>query len=440
MTTRNETLDGRVALLTGGGRGIGRAVALGLASGGARVAVLARSADEVEQTAKLVDERGGTAIALTADVTDSAQLDAALDKLHDQWGPVEVLVNNAAVVWPLGASASLDPDEWARAIDINLTAIARLSFALLPAMLHRGWGRIVNVSSSIAAHPASMLRANAYATSKAALEAHTLNLAAELAGTGVTVNVFRPGGVDTAMQAWIRAQNPRQIGVELHDRFTRNHDQGALLTPEQSASSATGPAAQQRHRRDLGRRRPHLSIPNQTPRVTSRAKEASTMTLLNPEDAFPNITLTTPGGPTLTLPDEFAGGFGVVLFYRGSWCPYCNAQLRAFQRASDALAEVGAKVIALSVDDEATTAATIAKHGLSFPVGHSADAAAVSKATGAFVDPAGDFLQSTGFVLDPAGKVVVSVYSSGAIGRLVPEDVIGLIRYLREHATSTASA
>lgn len=237
MTTRNETLDGRVALVTGGGRGIGRAVALGLASAGARVAVLARSADEVEQTAKLVGERGGTALALPADVTDSAQLTAALDKLHDQWGPVEVLVNNAAVVWPLGASASLDPDEWARAIDINLTAPARLSFAILPAMLHRGWGRIVNVSSSIAAHPAGMLRANAYATSKAALEAHTLNLGAELAGTGATVNVFRPGGVDTAMQAWIRDQNPEQIGADLHHRFTRNHDQGALLTPQQSASS-----------------------------------------------------------------------------------------------------------------------------------------------------------------------------------------------------------
>jgi peroxiredoxin len=164
------------------------------------------------------------------------------------------------------------------------------------------------------------------------------------------------------------------------------------------------------------------------------------MTLLNPGDALPTLTLTTSGGPTLTLPDEFDGGFGVVLFYRGSWCPYCNAQLRAFQRGKEALAEVGAKVVALSVDDEATTAATIAKHDLSFPVGYSADAAAVSKATGAFVDPAGGFLQSTGFVLDPAGKVVVSVYSSGAIGRLVPEDVIGLIRYLRERVTSVASA
>ena len=158
------------------------------------------------------------------------------------------------------------------------------------------------------------------------------------------------------------------------------------------------------------------------------------MTLLAPGDQFPTITLDQPGGASITIPDAFAGEYGVVLIYRGSWCPYCNAQLRAFQRATDRLAEVAARVVALSVDDELTTAALIAKHGLSFPVGHSADAAAVSNVTGAFVHPTDGYLQSTGFVLDPSGRVVVSVYSSGAIGRLVPEDVIGLIRYAREHA------
>ena len=158
------------------------------------------------------------------------------------------------------------------------------------------------------------------------------------------------------------------------------------------------------------------------------------MTLLNPGDRFPALPLTPPGGATITLPDALAGGFGVVLFYRGSWCPYCNAQLRAFQHATGGLAEVGAKVVALSVDDEVTTGELIAKHGLTFPVGHSADARAIAGGTGAFVNDDPLFLQSTGFVLDPAGRVVVSVYSSGAIGRLVPEDVIGLIRYLREHA------
>jgi peroxiredoxin len=136
------------------------------------------------------------------------------------------------------------------------------------------------------------------------------------------------------------------------------------------------------------------------------------------------------------MPDAFAGGFSVVLFFRGSWCPYCNAQLRAFQRASDSLADAGVKIAALSVDDEPTTAELIAKHGLTFPVGHSADARAIAGLTGAFVNPDPVFLQSTGFVLNPAGSIVVSVYSSGAIGRLVPEDVLGLVRYLREHAAA----
>jgi len=160
------------------------------------------------------------------------------------------------------------------------------------------------------------------------------------------------------------------------------------------------------------------------------------MPLLTPGTPFPVLKLTPPGEPALTLPEAFAGDFGVVLFFRGAWCPYCNAQLRAFQRATENLAEAGVRVAALSVDDEPTTAELIAKHGLTFPVGHSADAAAIADLTGAFVNPEPVYLQSTGFVLDPAGKVVVSVYSSGAIGRLVPEDVIGLVRYLRQHASA----
>jgi peroxiredoxin len=160
------------------------------------------------------------------------------------------------------------------------------------------------------------------------------------------------------------------------------------------------------------------------------------MPLLSPGSTFPAVSLTPPGGAALALPDAFAGDFGAVLFFRGSWCPYCNAQPRAFQRAADSLAETGVRVAALSVDDEPATADLIAKHGLTFPVGHSANAHAIADLTGAFVNPDPVYLQSTGFVLDPAGEAVVSVYSSGAIGRLVPEDVIGLVRYLRQHATA----
>ena len=163
------------------------------------------------------------------------------------------------------------------------------------------------------------------------------------------------------------------------------------------------------------------------------------MSLLNPGDPFPRLTISTTDGQSLTVPDAFAGDFAVVLFYRGAWCPYCNAQLRAFERAGQALADAGIRVVALSVDDKETTEALVAKHKLTFPAGHGADAPAIAALTGAFVNPDPVYLQSTGFVLDPAGKVIVSVYSSGAIGRLVPEDVLGLVGYLREHpAPATA--
>ena len=162
------------------------------------------------------------------------------------------------------------------------------------------------------------------------------------------------------------------------------------------------------------------------------------MPLLHPGDTFPQLTLSTSGGQAVQVPGSLAGDFGVVLFNRGAWCPYCRAQLRAFQRAHDALADAGIKVAALWVDDEETTAQFVAKHGITFPLGHSADARAVSGLTGAFLNEDPLYLQSTGFVLDPEGKVVVSVYSSGAVGRLVPDDVTGLVRYLRQHAATSS--
>jgi peroxiredoxin len=158
--------------------------------------------------------------------------------------------------------------------------------------------------------------------------------------------------------------------------------------------------------------------------------------LLNPGDKFPDLEVNLAGSSPIRLPDTFAGQFGVVLFFRGSWCPYCNAQLRAFQRAHGSLHSLGASVAALSVDDEPTTKEVVDKLGLEFPVGHSADPDSISEATGAFVNPDPRYIQSTGFVVAPDGTVVVSVYSSGAIGRLVPEDVVGMIKYIRDHSPS----
>lgn len=206
-----------------------------MAEAGANVVLLARTLDELEATAAQIRAAGGGAAVVQADLGDLAGIEAIARRAGAEFGPIDILVNNAAVVWPLGSATAVDPGAWAAAIGINVTAVAVLTFALLPVMLERGWGRIVNVSSGIAARPEAMIGANAYATSKAALEAHTVNLAAELANSGVTVNAYRPGAVDTAMQAWIRDQDPAEIGTELHERFNRSYTAGTLLTAEDSA-------------------------------------------------------------------------------------------------------------------------------------------------------------------------------------------------------------
>jgi NAD(P)-dependent dehydrogenase (short-subunit alcohol dehydrogenase family) len=232
-----SSLKDRTALVTGAGRGIGRAIALELAERGVSVALVARSHDELTDTAASVRDLGGSAVVLQGDIADPDQLSRSVARARDELGVVDILINNAATVSPLGPSVTIDPADWAAAIGLNVVAVASLTFALLPGMLERKWGRIVNVSSGVVARPASMIGGNAYVTGKAALETHTVNLAAELADSGVTVNVYRPGSVDTAMQTWIRDQDPDRIGAGLHQRFTRSYEEGTLITPEWSAKS-----------------------------------------------------------------------------------------------------------------------------------------------------------------------------------------------------------
>ena len=155
------------------------------------------------------------------------------------------------------------------------------------------------------------------------------------------------------------------------------------------------------------------------------------MRFLENGDRFPAIRVSLAGGGGVRLPDDLAGSYGVVLFYRGSWCPYCNAQLAAFSRARPKLDDIGVKVVALSVDDESTTQALIDKHGLEFPVGFGANVDEIAAVTGAYTSAAPKYFQSTGFVLTPEGRVITAVYSSGAIGRLVPEDVAGFVSYVK---------
>ena len=236
-TPRPAWLRGRAAVVTGAGRGLGRELARQLAAGGARVALVARSRDQLDRAAAEIAEAAGSAVAVTADLAEPGQIQRLLHELDTAIGPVDILINNAAVIEPVGPTVAVDPDAWAAAFTVNVVAPARLAVALLPGMLTRGWGRVVNVSSGVVAYPGALVGTNAYTASKSALEAHTLNLAAETADTGVTFNVYRPGRVDTSMQEWIRTRDRNSAGAALVDRFTDDHAAGRLLPPEQSAQA-----------------------------------------------------------------------------------------------------------------------------------------------------------------------------------------------------------
>src|SRR5215469_13276931 len=181
-TAVTSELAGRMALITGAGRGIGRAVALALADAGASLILLARTGTQLAETRAMLLARGtaaGRIRILPADLGDENERTRAAEAALTS-GRVDILINNAATVEPLGATAAIAAAEVRRAFEVNLVAPAALTAAVLPGMLDAGWGRIVNVSSMIVARPDFMIGGNTYTATKGALEAHTLNLAAEL--------------------------------------------------------------------------------------------------------------------------------------------------------------------------------------------------------------------------------------------------------------------
>jgi peroxiredoxin len=155
------------------------------------------------------------------------------------------------------------------------------------------------------------------------------------------------------------------------------------------------------------------------------------MRLLQNGESFPKLEIPAVGGGTLVLPDAVRGSFGVILVYRGAWCPFCTAQLGGFAAEKAALDALGVKVVALSVDNELMTSELVAKFSLNFPLGYSADVARVSEATGAFMNDSPKYLQPTAFTLTPEGTVMAAVYSTQAIGRLVAPDLIRFVSFMK---------
>lgn len=230
-----DALKDKKALITGSGRGIGRAIAVELAARGMSIVLVSRSADQLKESAEMVRRHGVAATEMVVDLADQVQLKELITRVYES--NVDVLVNNAGTVAPVGPTVTNDFDEWVDNLKLNLISAALLTKELLPSMLAAGWGRVVNISTGLAGRPHELIGGNAYTTSKAALEAYTLNLAAELEASGVTINVYRPGMVDTAMQEWLRTRNPERVGQSLHERFSNAYQQGKLRSADEAAHS-----------------------------------------------------------------------------------------------------------------------------------------------------------------------------------------------------------
>jgi 3-oxoacyl-[acyl-carrier protein] reductase len=227
MIMAGKKLQGQVAIVSGAGRGIGAAAATLLAQAGAAVLLTARGEEEIEAVASAIRANDFRALAVPGDVSDVEALEAVVQRALDEFGRVDILVNNAAVIWPLEPIVDVDPEEWAYTILTNLVGPLNLIRYVLPFMLDQGYGRIVNVSSSAAQKP--IAGASAYCASKAGLDMLTRTLALEVARSPITVNSFDPGMVDTDMQADIRSVDGDELGIDL-SLWHKAYEQGKLRT------------------------------------------------------------------------------------------------------------------------------------------------------------------------------------------------------------------
>lgn len=230
-----KSLTGKTALITGGGRGIGRAIALMFAREGARIAVAARTAEQVEQVA---NEIGNEAIALVCDVSDPESVTRMFGDLRERLGNADILVNNAGIAESATVVNTTD-ELWHRHLAINLSGTFYCTRAALPAMFKKGWGRVINVASIAGKTGAPYIAA--YSASKHGVMGLTRSIALEVAAAGITVNAICPGYVDTEMVSRGVEQITTKTGrsaEEALDTLRKMSPQNRLATAEEVAAVA----------------------------------------------------------------------------------------------------------------------------------------------------------------------------------------------------------
>lgn len=223
----------QVALVTGGGRGLGQAFAEGLARAGATIAIVARSEVQVQVAAQAIEQAGGRALAYAADVTDRRAIEQVVAEVERQLGRIDLLVNNAGIFRALGPIAEVDPDEWWREIEINVRGTYLCAHAVLPGMLARQQGRIINMAS--VAGLQSLPTTSAYCASKTAVIRLTESLALETGDQGVRVFAMHPGTVRTPMNDYVLESDEVKRRAPLVQQWFQQFYQAGDDTPIERA-------------------------------------------------------------------------------------------------------------------------------------------------------------------------------------------------------------
>lgn len=221
-------LQNKVAIITGAGRGLGRSVALAFGRQGAKVVLVARSREEIDQVAAQLRSLRKDAIAIPTDVSEEAQVDHLIKKTLDVYGTVDILVNNAGARGPIGPVHSTSLSDWEQVLKINLTSAFLCSKAVLPTMMEKRAGKIINVATTLTLRP----NLTPYMVAKAGLIHFTKQLSRELKEYNIQVNVIHPGVMDTRMQEDIRKAGTKAIGT---DMFERLKEEGILESPDEPA-------------------------------------------------------------------------------------------------------------------------------------------------------------------------------------------------------------
>ena len=218
-----NNLAGQVGIVTGAARGLGRAFALGLGQAGMSVAITDRREDELKETLQLLESSGGKGVAIAADVSDPQGVAGLIKSVEEKLGPIDLLVNNAALAGPAGPTWESDPRAWWQCQEVNLRGPFLCCHATLPGMIQRKKGRIINVAS--AAGTISVPYLSAYVTSKAALIRFTETLAFEVRPHGISVFAMHPGAVQTPMNEEVLAKAGKQWRPWLEYVFQQGQNQ-----------------------------------------------------------------------------------------------------------------------------------------------------------------------------------------------------------------------